>query len=111
MGGGPRRRSGAMEGGPRRSGATEGACNADARNSRSPTTSGPMVTPMNERVLGAGELDEEGPFPLAARIRPRLTCDIEAITRGRQVVGIHPAGGEPARRVRETSCCVGSDPI
>ena len=65
----------------------------------------------DERILGAGELEDEGMFPLAVRFRPRLTCDIEALTRGRKGVGIHPAEGEPTRRVRETSCCLGSDPI
>ena len=86
------RRSGAMEGGPRNSGATEGACEADAGSSARPQSQRSHGHP-DERILGAGELEEEGTFPLAVHVRPRLKCDIEAITRGRKGVGIHPADG------------------
>ena len=66
----------------------------------------------DERLLAPGELHEEDPFALAVSVRPRPARGIEAGSRSRDFLG-HPADGRgaPTRRVKELSCCVGSDPI
>ena len=64
----------------------------------------------DERILGAGELEDEGPLPLAVRLRPRPTRGIEAVRRDRQVV-VHPAGGGACPASQEPGCCVGADQV
>ena len=109
---GPRRRSASLRAEAESPlGAPLSDAGADGARGARVHVSGPRLHGhADERVLRAGELEDEGLLLLAVRLRPRTSRGIEAVSRDRQAV-VHPAGGGGRPASHEPGCCVGADPV